>query len=75
MTPVGLFVDHARRDRPHLEWKVRLFAAGAVLGLAGMYLEERWLTGGGIAVLLAGVLLRFLPGGDGRPDDGESEPL
>jgi hypothetical protein len=68
---MGLFVDRTRRDRRHLEWKVRLFAAGAVLGLAGIYLEERWLTGGGIAVLLAGVLLRFVPGWEERSGDGE----
>lgn len=71
---VGLFIDHARGRRPHLEWKVRLFAVGAVLGVAGMGLEEPWLTGAGIVVLLAGVLVRFVPGGgDGAGQAGEDE--
>ena len=42
-------------------WKVRLFAAGAALALAGMGLELRWLVWAGIAALLAGLTLRFLP--------------
>lgn len=76
---VGLFIDHSRRRRPHLVWKVRLFAAGAVLGVAGMYLEERWLGGAAIILLLAGVLVRFVPdGGDGSAEaegdeDGDRE--
>lgn len=70
---MSLFVDHTRRDRSHLGWKIRLFAAGAVLGVAGMYLEDTWLTGGGIAVLLAGVLLRFVPGGDRSRETGQDD--
>ena len=50
---------------------MRLFAAGAGLGVAGMYLGEAWLTGAGIAVLAAGALLRFVPGRAGA--DGEEE--
>lgn len=47
----------------------------AVLGLAGMYLDESWLTGAAILLLVAGVLLRFVPGspGAGDPADGEDE--
>lgn len=56
--------DRGRRAGPHLEWRVRLFVAGAVLALAGMYLEEPWLTGLAIVVLLAGMLVRFLPSGE-----------
>ena len=69
---MSLLLDRSRRERRYLEWKVRLFVAGAVLGVAGMALEDGWLVGGGIAVLLAGVLLRFVPGaGDPR---GTSTP-
>jgi len=67
---VSLFFDRSKRGSAHLEWKVRLFLAGAVLGASGMYLEETWLTGAGIAVLLAGALLRFAPGGSGSPETG-----
>lgn len=58
-----MFVDRGRRDDRFLEWKVRLFSVAAVLALAGLYLEERWMTGTAIAVLAIAMLLRFLPGG------------
>lgn len=50
-------------DRPvrHLTWRVRLFAAGAALALAGMYLRMDWLINVALAVLLLGFGLRFLP--------------
>lgn len=70
---MSVFFDHSGRERPHLEWKVRLFAAGGVLGVAGMWLEEKWLTGTAIAVLLVGVLLRLLPGRAGRPGAGSGD--
>lgn len=50
-----------RRAGPWLEWKVRIFVTGAVLGLAGIYLDERWMVGAAIVVLLLGMGLRFLP--------------
>lgn len=59
------FVPRRRRaDDRWLEWKVRIFSLAAVLGLAGIYADERWLTGSAIAVLAGGLLLRFLPGED-----------
>lgn len=54
-------LDRSRAAGPLLEWKVGIFLVAAGLGLGGMYLEERWLTGGAILVLLGGVLLRFPP--------------
>ncbi|MDE2752946.1 MAG: hypothetical protein OXK77_08530 [Gemmatimonadota bacterium] len=48
-------------DAGLVAWKVRLFAAGAALALAGMGFELRWLVWAGIAALLAGLTLRFLP--------------
>jgi hypothetical protein len=63
-------------DRPvrHLEWRVRFFAAGALLALAGMYLRLDWVVNAALAVLLMGFLLRFLPehgegGADHEGDD------
>lgn len=56
------FVSHRRRgDDRWLEWKVRLFSVAAVLGLAGIYFEERRLTGAAILVLAGGILLRLIP--------------
>lgn len=74
-----------QRAGPLLEWKVRLFVVGAGLGLAGIFLDSRWLTGAAIAVLAGGALLRFLPGavgeedaldgpGDAPPGDGPGRP-
>lgn len=61
--------------RPHLEWRVGLFAAGATLGLAGIRLEERWLTGAAICVLAAGALVHLFPGpgGSSGPHDPANE--
>ncbi|MDP2955665.1 MAG: hypothetical protein Q8N53_04530 [Longimicrobiales bacterium] len=56
---------------------MRLFSAGGVLGVAGILLDQRWLTGLAIVVLGAGVLVRFLPGGtppEGRQDPEEQDP-
>ena len=42
-----------------MAWKVRLFSLGAVLALVGIYLDNRWLTGSALVVLVGGVALRF----------------
>ena len=56
----------------NLEWRVGLFAAGATLGLAGIWLEERWLTGAAIFVLAAGALVQLVP--STRGDESRDEP-
>jgi uncharacterized membrane protein YccC len=56
-----MLLDRTKRADRYLEWKVRLFVVAAVFALAGIYTENRWLTGVAIALLLAGFLLRFLP--------------
>lgn len=61
-----------RNDRQgdrFLEWKVRLFAVGATLGLTGIFLDVRPLVWLAIAVLAAGFALRFLP--NSRKADSE----
>ena len=50
-----MFFDRSPRPARFLEWKVGIFTVGAVLGLTGIYLEEQWMTGAAIAVLLADV--------------------
>lgn len=69
-----VFVDRRRRAEsyPWLVWKVRLFVAGAVLAVAGMALEMRWLLGIATAFLVTAFLLRILPGGQGlEVEDGD----
>lgn len=68
-----LRLDRRKRAGAFLEWKVRLFVAGAVLGMAGIFLGEAWLTGGAIAVLTGGALLRFLPGAAPAPEDEDDD--
>jgi hypothetical protein len=62
---------------PYLEWKVRLFSGGAVLALVGLGLESSLLVGLAILILLVGVGLRFLPGGEweegGSPDEERAD--
>ena len=61
-----LFVaNRGRREDRYLEWKIGLFSVAAAITMAGIYLDERWMTGTALALLIAGMLLRFLPGGGG----------
>lgn len=47
-----------------LAWKIGLFAVGAAAAFAGIAASLSWLVWVGIAILLAAMILRFLPGGD-----------
>lgn len=67
-----VFVNRSKRADRHLEWKVRIFTVAAVLGLCGIYFDDRWMTGGAIVLLAGAILLRFLPG-EGRADAGGLE--
>jgi hypothetical protein len=69
-------MDRRRRaDRyPWFEWKARLFAIGAALGVGGMILESDWVIAGAVLVLFSGFLLRFAPGGQGMVEDEEDLP-
>jgi hypothetical protein len=69
---MGFLTRGARPEGTLLLWRVRLFSAGGVLGMAGILLEERWLTGLAIVVLGAGALIRFLAGG--TPPEGPEDP-
>ena len=61
------------RAGPWLEWKVRLFITGAVLGLAGIFLEERFLVWGALAALVAGMVLGLLDQRAGATADGDED--
>ena len=72
-----VFLDRSRaRGTDHLEWRIRLMGAGALLAVLGMYFEASWMIWLAIAVLVAGFFLRFLgDGGDeGDPADPEHPP-
>ena len=47
-----------------LEWRVLLFCIAAVVALVGIYVDQRWMTGTAIVLLLGGLSLRFLPASD-----------
>lgn len=69
-----IFLDRSRRADHRLEWKVRAFTVAAVLGVGGIYFEQRWMTGVAIAVLLGGMFVRFGAGaGEASATEREGE--
>ncbi len=54
-----------------LEWRIGAFFAGAVLGLAGIFLEISWLVTAALFVLLGGFALRALPARDSGSQERE----
>ena len=58
---MGIFLDRRPRSRRFLVWKMRIFAVAAVIALVGMYLDNPYVTGTALALLLVGVALRFVP--------------
>lgn len=69
-----MFVDR-RPDRPvrYLEWRVRLFGAGALLGVVGIATDTGWMIWLAIVVLVAGFLLRFLPEKEEEQEEGDAD--
>ncbi|MBW3536043.1 MAG: hypothetical protein KY453_12660 [Gemmatimonadetes bacterium] len=61
----------AHEEVRHLEWRVRLFGAGAILALVGMVRNAEWLVNLAIGVLLLGFALRFVPERGGDEEGGE----
>ncbi len=60
---MGLFRPSRERrgaDR-WLDAKLLLFSLGGAVGVSGMLLDREWLVLTGIAILVVGFLLRFLP--------------
>ena len=54
-------MDRRPRSRRFLVWKTRIFFAAAAIALVGMYLNNPYVTGTALALLLVGVALRFVP--------------
>jgi uncharacterized membrane protein YczE len=71
---MSLLLDRGRRRTRHLVWKIRVFSVAAVVALVGMYLNNPWVTGTALVMLLGGMLLRFLPEREELTDSSESEP-
>jgi len=69
-----VFLDRSRRADHRLEWKVRAFTIAAVLGIAGIYFDARWMTGTAIVVLLGGLFLRIGGGARELDDPEDVEP-
>lgn len=70
---MGLFLDRRPRSRRFLVWKTRIFAVAAVIALTGMYLNNPYVTGTALVLLLGGVALRFVPEPRATPDPDETE--
>lgn len=63
----------AHEEVRHLEWRVRLFGAGAILALVGMASGVEWLVNVAIGVLLVGFALRFVPERGDEEEDAAGE--
>ena len=68
---MSIFIDRKPRSRRFLAWKTRIFAVAAVIALVGMYLNNPYVTGTALVLLLVGVALRFVPERMARPSDSE----
>jgi hypothetical protein len=72
---MSLLLDRKPRSRRFLVWKTRIFAVAAVIALVGMYLNNPYVTGAALVLLLVGVALRFVPEPKvSRDDSGAGEP-
>lgn len=72
---MALLLDRRRRAGRFLEWKVGLLSAGAVLGLAGVLMDEASLRIAGIAALVGGMLVRLLPGGGAGEEEDDDDGM
>ena len=69
---ISVLTSRESRDDPFLEWKVRILSVAIALALAGMYFEERWMTGAAL-VLLFGVAALRMVAGRSEPDEEDEE--
>jgi hypothetical protein len=70
-----VFLDRRRRHDPFLEWKVRIFSGAAAIALVGIALDQRWMTGTALGLLVGGVLLRFLPRPGVESEEDDDDPV
>ena len=54
-----------------LEWRIGAFFLGAVLGLAGIFLDNSWLVTAALIALLVGVVLGRLAAREAAPEEQE----
>ena len=60
------------RGDPLLTWRIRAFFLGAVLGLAGIFLNIAWLVTAALVALLVGLALRMAPACDPGSEEQET---
>ena len=60
-----------RRSNALLDWRIGAFFLGAVLGLAGIFLNISWLVTTALIVLLGGIVLRGLAARDSGSEERE----
>ena len=66
-----LSLFHRTRGTALLDWRIGAFFLGAVLGLAGIFLNISWLVSAALIVLLGGVALRRLADPDSESEEQE----
>jgi hypothetical protein len=71
---MSLLLDRKPRSRRFLAWKTRIFAVAAVIALVGMYLNNPYVTGTALVLLLGGVALRLVPERKTTPANPEPGP-
>lgn len=59
-----LFHSRSGRGTYLLRWRLRLLTVGAILGVLGMARDATWMIWTAVAVLIVGMLLRFVPAPD-----------
>jgi hypothetical protein len=66
-----MFVSRRPGSAGHLEWRIRIFGVGAIVGMVGIWSDQGWLVNVAIAVLLIGFAMRFLRRAEAAedPDD------
>ena len=65
---MSLLLDRRPRSNKYLAWKIRIFATAAVVAVVGMSLDNPYVTGAALVLLIIGMLLRLLPDRSDRPD-------
>jgi hypothetical protein len=66
-------MDRRPRSRRFLVWKTRIFAVAAAIALVGMGLNNPYVTGSALVLLLVGVALRFVPEPRSTPPESDDQ--
>jgi len=65
-----MFARRGDREKPNLDWRVRLFVAAALLAMIGMGMGIPWVVWISVSFLILGLVLRFLPPVGAEEGDG-----